>query len=476
MKPTSNTLTPKLKLRLHYKQGLALRSPATEIVYGGAAGGGKSHLLRAAAISWCLQVPGIQGYLFRRTVNDLYKNHFTGPTSFYAMLRPYRDAGLVRIVKNEIRFWNGSRIWCQHCQHEANVEDYRGYEFHFLLIDEMTTFTEKMLRFLQSRMRVNEDLKAVIPAELTGQFPRMLAGTNPGGVGHHYVKQNYVDSGEFKMVRASRKDGGRIRQFIPALLTDNPSLDYDQYSASLEGLGDPVLVRGMLDGDWTAVQGAQFGGVWRHNRHVVDGFEIPIEWPVWRGGDDGFAAPAAVLWFTQDPNTKTYYVIDEIYGAGMLPDKLAEKAIRHDKNIPRILSNGEVEPHGRVLSGIMDSAAFGDTGQQQGIPRGKQMNVRGCNWTPCEKWAGSRVAGCQNLHRLLAPNPKAPVMKDGTHPPGLRVFAHCTELIRTLPALARDKRNPEDVDTDGDDHLYDALRYGLQWKASGFQKRKIHGV
>ena len=100
-----------LDLTLHPKQGTALHTDASEVLYGGAAGGGKSHLMRAAAILWCAALGGLQVYLFRRVRDDLVKNHMEGPKGFRAMLAGWQSCGFVSIVEDEIRFWNGSKIY-----------------------------------------------------------------------------------------------------------------------------------------------------------------------------------------------------------------------------------------------------------------------------------------------------------------------------------------------------------------------------
>jgi hypothetical protein len=165
--------SPEINLSLHPKQGVALRSPATEVLYGGAAGGGKSHLMRVCAILWCAAIPGLQVYLFRRIREDLFKNHMEGPHGFRAVLAPWVNCKFCRIVDDEIRFWNGSKIYLCHCKDEKDIYKYQGAEIHVLLIDELTHFTDTMYRFLRNRVRmVGLDL----PRNYAGTFPRILCG------------------------------------------------------------------------------------------------------------------------------------------------------------------------------------------------------------------------------------------------------------------------------------------------------------
>lgn len=194
-----------LKFELHDRQALAFNSiRATEILYGGSAGSGKSHLARVSAISWAVEIPGIQIYLFRRLYADLQLNHLEGPTGFRAMLAPWCNARnpqspliagrLCEIVDGEIRFWNGSKIHLCHLQHQKDVTKYYGPEFHVLMLEEATQFTEYMIRFLRSRLRIPKSLpipeKYLKPREEWSgtdpefYFPRALYTSNPGGVGH----------------------------------------------------------------------------------------------------------------------------------------------------------------------------------------------------------------------------------------------------------------------------------------------------
>ena len=458
-----------LEIQLYRQQGLALDCPATEILYGGAAGGGKSHLLRGSFITWACAVPGLQLYLFRRLYPDLVRNHLEGPSNFHVMLNPLVQAGKAEIVKGEIRFWNGSTIHLRHLQHTKDVYSYQGTEIHVLGFDEGTHFSDFEYRYLRGRCRT---VGLKIPEGCRWQFPRIIICTNPGGKGHQWCKQGWIDHGPYVIHRAARSDGGMTRCFIPARMEDNPALlesDPD-YVERLEGLGDPMLVRAMRDGDWNVIAGAMFGTVWRNHLHTCDPFPIPVDWPIWMGVDDGYAAPAAAVWLTQDPGSKRIFVIRELYRAGMLPDDFAARILAIQTGIGRVYPRGQIQPNTDPPVGLMDAAAFSDTGQAE-IPRGQQLQKLRIKVKPVDKWPGSRIAGAQNLHRVLNPSKEA---RDGL--PGLRIFNTCRETIRTIPALMRDPDTPEDVDTDGEDHLYDALRYGLQWKRHQIRVGRIHGA
>lgn len=456
-------------LSLQPRQSLAFDSIATEILYGGAAGAGKSHLMRVCAIAWCVMIPGLKVGLFRRLFPDLVANHLEGPGSFYALLAPWIVSGHVTITTKQIRFWNGSIINLHHCQHEKDVVKYAGAEFHVILFDELTHFTEYQYRFIRGRLRASAGL--VIPPHLRGRFPRIVSGANPGNVGHIWVKETFVDQGEMIIKKTSREEGGMTRQFIPGKLSDNKALtDSDpNYESRLAGLGDAVLVRALMDGDWDVAAGAMYGEVWRKHLHTCAPFAIPIDWDIWMGADDGYDSPAAVYWLTQEPEILTYYVIAELHQAKMLPGYMAERIKAISKNIPRRISPSRVEPHGeQVIKGLLDSAAFADTGTG-GIPRGNQLVQLGVKFEPVEKWPESRRHRAQNLHKVLAPNPK-----DAKGLPGLRIFDTCTQIIKTLPALQRDKLDPEKVSKEGgNDHGYDGMTYGLQREKKIFGKMRM---
>lgn len=460
---------------LHATQGLVLNSWADEILYGGAKGGGKSFLLRFCFCMWCLKAPGLQAYLFRRTHEDLWKNHMEGSSSFPLMLAGLVNEGFCDIVGREVRWWNGARIFLNHMQLVKHALKYQGIAIHLLGIDELTQFEEAQYRYLLGSVRLG-DWKP--PVEHVDRFPLIICGANPGGVSHDFVKSRFIDQGPYVIQhRTEPGEGGTFRQFIPARAEDNPELlKHDpNYLSRVEAMGNPELVRAMREGDWEIVIGSMFGYIWRNPRHVLQRpFAIPATWPIWRGGDDGFASPAAIYWVAENPDTDSLYVIGEIYEARLLPGQLAERTLAKDAAIP-IDYGDEVALNDAEVYGIMDSASFADTGTGQ-KSRGSQMNELGTNWRPVEKPKNSRVMRVQAMHQALAPNPKERLLPDGTYPPMLRFFPSCTEAVRTIPKLPISNLNPEDIDTKSDDHAFDALTYALTRVKRFFAKVRVAGI
>lgn len=457
---------------LHPRQIEAITTEATEVLYGGAAGGGKSHLMRVSAISWCYAIPGLQVYLFRRTYPELWRNHMEGPSSFPVLLADWVNAGWVRInqSKNTIEFWNGSKIFLCHCEHEKHRFAYHGAEIHVLLMDELTHFTDVIYRFLRSRLRMTG---VTVPPEFEGKFPRILCASNPGGTGHHWVKHAFVDpKPPMEVWRSADAEGGMLRQFIPAKLQDNPSLlgTDPLYVQRLYGLGDPVLVEAMLNGSWDIVPGAFFHGVWDPRVHVIEPFDIPRGWMFRRSFDWGSAKPASLgIWAIPDgrvvetPSGPRYFPRGSLIRIGEL------------YTVAKDASSTEIRPNeGQQLSnkqlGAMIADVSGDRTYygcvadpsiyiEQGGPSiytqlrdgAREHNGYDLLFYPADN---SRVAGWQQLRLLLQE-----ARKERPEGPGMWVFNTCRQWIRTVPSIARDERNPDDIDTTAEDHIADETRY-----------------
>lgn len=444
-----------LRLSLHKQQSLAFTSKATEILYGGAAGGGKSHLMRVLGIVLALQVPGLQIYLFRRLSDDLRKNHLEGPAGLRAMLSSLIDSGFVKFndTKGIFEFWNGSKMYLCHCQHEKDMYKYQGAEIHLLLIDELTLFTEPIYRFLRGRVRLGG---LSVPDKYKDKLPMILSGSNPGNIGHSWVKATFVDSAEpMKIWRAPKSEGGMLRQYIPAKLTDNPTLlkNDPDYINRLDGLGNPTLVEAMKDGNWDIIDGAYFAEFSRE-RHIIKPFAIPNYWPRIMAFDWGYAKPFCVLWGAVSDGTLRHSDTDKLIPKNAIVVYREWYGTTGEANVGLRLTALEIAKgikdrarDEKYAAMVADPAIFSQNG---GESISETMAKSGVQF-----WAADnkRVAGWQQIHLRLTGT------EDSEGEPLLYLFDTCLHTIRTLPALQHDTHNVEDVDSNMEDHAPDTLRY-----------------
>jgi len=469
-----------MKLSLHPRQGEVLTSKATEILFGGAAGGGKSHLLRILAIIYALEVPGCQVFLFRRHYNDLIQNHVNGPNSFVSMLDEFIVSKNVRYnsSRNCFDFWNGSRIQLGAIQHDKDLNKFLGTEIHVLLIDELTTFTEQMYLFLRSRLRLTG---LNIPSKYKNLLPRIICCSNPSGVGHSFVKKMFVDVDRPGVInRMPKEDGGMLRQFIPSFIADNPSLleaDPD-YVDRLLGLGNAVLIDAYLRGEWNIVAGSFFGDVFNWDHHVFEPTDFPYgEWTFNKSFDWGFSAPFGIGYFaealvtstlTWDNGTKKTFprgsviMFNEIYGCKH--NKTTEGLKWNPAQIARhIIEFEELFPDIRVSAGPADNSIF-----DSDTSIATEMSQLGVHWTRSNK---ARIPGWQKIMLMLQNATQTPMEK-----PGLFFFETCKHTIRTLPTLSRDPNKPDDLNTAEEDHLADMLRYRVMSSAQRLSTVSLTGI
>ncbi len=481
-----------LRVHLWPKQWIAFLSVATEILFGGAAGPGKSHLMRVAAVIWCANIPGLQVYLFRRVREDLYKNHMEGPKGFRAMLSMWVFSGWCKIAGDEIRFWNGSVIYLCHCNSEKDVYKYQGAEIHVLLIDELTHFTEKMYRFLRGRVRM---IGIKLPAEYEGKFPRILCGSNPGNIGHLWVKRTFISAcPPFEVRRVSKSEGGMLRQFIPGRLEDNPSAleDDPDYVDRLLGLGSATLVKAMREGDWDVVEGAFFSE-WSNEQHVLKPFALPTHWLRFRSADWGSQSPYSIGWWA---------VVDDDF---TIPDRLANVGEKSASQIAgysdrKLLPRGALvryrEDYGKVggkltatalgqriarleandpklTYGVLDPSAFKEDGGPSIAERinDELLKRKLIAFHPADNSRvsksdspdrGGPMSGWDAVRARLVGTARKDQHGNvdwSTGRPMIYVFSTCVDWIRTFPVLQHDPHRAEDLDTHSEDHAADDGRY-----------------
>ena len=419
-----------------------LAASEREVLYGGSAGGGKSYAMLADPLRY-MGHPQFSGLLLRHTTEELRELIFKSQ-ELYPKIWPG-----IKWSERKMQWTapSGARLWMSYLDRDEDVLRYQGLAFSWIGFDELTQWaTPYAWNYMRSRLRSTATDLPIF----------MRATTNPGGRGHHWVKKMFIDPSPYnrsfdatdidttEVLRypAGHSKAGKPlfkRRFIPARLSDNPYLSQaGDYEAMLLSLPEQQR-RQLLDGDWDIKEGAAFTEFDRHV-HVIEPFDIPSNWVKFRACDYGYGSYSGVLWFAVAPNEQivTYR---ELYVSKVLATDLAD-----------MILDLEAED-GNIKYGVLDSSLWhkrGDTGPSLA----EQMISRGCRWRPSDRSRGSRVAGKNEIHRRLQ-------IDEFTEEPRLVFFNTCTNTISQLPSIPLDKKNPEDVDTKSEDHLYDALRYGI---------------
>ena len=419
-----------------------LASTEQEVLYGGSAGGGKSYAMVADPVRY-LGNPNARMLLVRRSTEELREL-----ISVSKQLYPKAIPGIKFMERDKT--WvapSGATLWMSYLDRDDDVMRYQGQAFNWIGFDELTQWpTPYPWNYMRSRLRTTR---------ASGLPLYMRATSNPGGPGHQWVKKTFIDpstpseafwatdtdSGEtICWPKGHTKEGEPLfkRRFIPATLFDNPYLaDDGMYEANLLSLPEHQR-RQLLEGDWDINEGAAFPE-FNRKEHVVEPFDIPSSWVKFRACDYGYGSATGVLWFTVSPSEQLI-IYREMYVSKVTATDLADLIL-------------EAEDGEKIRYGVLDSSLWhnrGDTGPSLA----EQMIMKGCRWRPSDRSRGSRVAGKNEIHRRLQ-------MDEFTEEPRMVFFNKCTNTIYQIPDIPLDKNNPEDVDTHAEDHLYDALRYGI---------------
>jgi hypothetical protein len=419
-----------------------LSATEQEVLYGGSAGGGKSYAMVADPVRY-LNNPQARMLLVRRSTEELREL-----ISVSKELYPKAIPGIKFMERDKT--WvapSGATLWMSYLDRDDDVMRYQGQAFNWIGFDELTQWpTSYPWNYMRSRLRTTS---------ASGLPLYMRATSNPGGPGHSWVKKTFIDPGSHnKAFWATDIESGNViawpkghsrggeplfkRKFIPATLFDNPYLAEDgMYEANLLSLPEHQR-RQLLEGDWDINEGAAFPE-FNRNIHVVEPYDIPNSWVKFRACDYGYGSHTGVIWFTVTPSEQLV-VYRELYVSKVTADNLADMIL-------------EIEDGEKMRYGVLDSSLWhnrGDTGPSLA----EQMIMKGCRWRPSDRSRGSRIAGKNEIHRRLQ-------VDEFTEEPRLVFFNNCHNTISQLPAIPLDKNNPEDVDTNAEDHLYDALRYGI---------------
>jgi phage terminase large subunit len=402
-----------------------LRANKIHICYGGARGGGKSWAMRTKCVLLATRFNGIKILLLRRTLPELQENHIM---PLLALLSGYNICRYNE-SKKTFTFFNGSIIKLGYCDKEKDVYRYVGAEYDVVCLEEATHFTESMWQLLKT---INRTVR-------TDFTPRMYYTCNPGNVGHAWIKRLFIDR-DF-----NENEPPENYVFIPARVYDNKVLmeRNPEYLNALKQLPEE-LRRAHLDGDWYVYQGQYFKS-FRREMHVIDPFRIPETWSIYRAIDYGLDM-LACYWAAVSPQGNAV-----IFRELASPNLIISEAAKH------ILEAGN-EP-------CVCTFAPADMWDRQRVTGETQTELFAHSGLPLVKSANSRVNGWESLLEWLKPIPQA----DGGTYPRLRIFSTCRELIRTLPLLQHDTRNPSDVATKPHDitHFADALRCFVDGRPTG---------
>lgn len=438
------------------KQALFHASTADEVLFGGAAGGGKSRAIVMEAVIDALENERVESYLFRRSYPELESTLIQEalkcvPSELFKYSKTTHD----------MRFPNGSVLHFRFCRNMQDALKYQGTEMHRLYIDELTHFTQEIYDYLKTRLRAPKSL---------GVKPKIRLTTNPGGVGHGWVKALFIDGvPPFEVTETEvysevlKKRAKVTRQYIPAYATDNPHLN-PEYIIELEQK-PPALRKALLLGDWNVFEGqvfAEFVNDPKHYgdrlfTHVIDPFVIPDDWPRYRSLDWGYSRPFSVGYWAQDRDGRLYRYA-EIYGS----PKDGATGLTLRPNTGMKLPPSEVASlirkyedkyeKGHRLIGIADPSIFDESRGSDGCIAAI-LERQGIYF---EGGDNERIAGKMQIHHRLA--------FDERGIPMMYIFKNCRDFLRTIPALTYDVNRVEDINTDGEDHIYDETRYMCMYK------------
>lgn len=456
-------------------QSLFLQSPIREVCFAGTRGPGKTDAMLMSFAQYCGRGYGDywRGVIFRRNYKHLddiiskskrwfnrsaQKPRFLAGSSSLKWVWPTGEELLLRAFEDEEDYWS-----------------YHGHEYPFVGWEELTSWPSiACYESMKSTNRSSFEGTADLP-----RIPRLIrSSTNPYGVGHNWVKNYFIDPAPYG--RIIKDADGNMRVCLFGSIKENPHLG-EEYVKTLQSITDPNKRKAWLEGSWNITSGGMFDDLWDEQKHVIKPFKIPPGWRIDRSFDWGSSRPFSVGWWALTDGTeaimadgtsrvfprKTLIRIGEWYGSSGKPNEGLRMTA---KNVALGIKARELQLgiQNRVSAGPADSAIYAVTDDAS---IGQNMESEGVFWTPADKRSGSRKNGWELLRDRLSAT-----ANDESDQPGIFVFDTCRDFIRTVPPIPRDQRDPDDVDTDAEDHAADDARYRVLAADSVVTKIKIGGV
>ena len=404
-----------LSLSVTKKQKAFIDAEESEVLFGGAAGGGKSYGQMVDALIFALRYPKSKQLILRRTFSELDKSLIRTSLALFP-----REIYTFNSSSHTGKFKNGSIIDFGYCAAEADVYQYQSAEYDVIRFDELTHFTESQYVYLISRVRG------------ANSYPKQIkSSTNPGGIGHSWVKARFVDRAAAGAAFVG--EDGLSRIFLPALLDDNKFLSEGDpgYRERLLALPEREK-KALLYGDWNIFDG-QYFSEFSTQKHVIPPFEIPAHWRRYRTVDYGLDR-LACLWIAISPDGVSY-VYREFCKSNLTISEAAKGIC-------------ERTPPGENIYATLAPPDLWSRSQETGKSKASIFAEHGVSFT---KTSNDRECGWLAVKELL---------RDGDRGVGIKIFDYCTEIIKCLPALMVDRLRPTDCATEPHDitHAPDALR------------------
>lgn len=474
-----------LKWKPHERQEHFIQLPFSifEALFGGAAGGGKSELLLMLPILYGFHnYRRFKGIFLRRTFRELEREIIPRSYEFYEPLGAEYNKS-----DHCWTFPERGLLFFGHAEEEKDIRKYDSDQYNYIAMDELTSFTEFQYLFMTHRARSGDvNLPAIV-----------RAGTNPGNIGHAWVRKRFVEPNKEGNVIIRDKVTGTKRAFIKSLLTDNPYLmkNDPEYGNRLSVLPEAER-KAKRDGDWWTFSGQMFSD-FRSEKfadepenalHVIDPFEIPAHWPRIIAGDWGTSAMTIFLWAAISPDNRIYVYREYACNGGKenYPHLDQDVKVSTWATNLALLSVGET-----YVDAVLDANAWDKRAESEDSIAELARQYSGIDFRRADKGAGSRIAGRVLLQELLrwkskpkrtTDRPYDPELADKilrwrgeeeyrkyiesfkgepdeTNLPRIQFFKTCPEVIRVIPLLVRDQKNPEDTAEFPGDDPYDACRY-----------------
>lgn len=405
-----------IDLTVTKKQKAFIDSKETEVLFGGAAGGGKSYGQLVDTLIYALRYPGSKQLVLRRSFAELDKSLIRSSMEIFP-----KDIYTFNSSSHVGRFKNGSIVDFGYCAYESDVYQYQSAEYDQIRFDELTHFTEGQYLYLISRLRG------------ANRFPKQVkSSTNPGGIGHTWVKERFIDPSPPGV--AFSGEGGLTRVFIPSLLSDNSFLEKNDPSYRQRLMALPRKERlALLMGDWNIFDG-QYFSEFSKDAHVCEPFAIPRHWRRFRTIDYGLDR-LACLWIALSPEGKSYVYRE--FCKSNLPISHAAREIL------------ERTPEDEDIYATLAPPDLWFRTQESGKSKNILFSEAGLRLT---KTGNDRESGWLAIKEMLITE-----REEGTR---LQIFRNCTEIIKCLPMLKIDKLRPTDCSTEPHiiTHAPDALR------------------